>query len=96
MEYTLENYNKELKEIEVEMQARKKRTLIKYADANNTLKIGDKVKDHIGEIIIEKILYSIEYRTGMPKCVYYGFELKKDGEIRKDKSKREVYQQNVC
>jgi len=94
MEYNRENYEKGIAQIEREANARKIELIRLYASENNTFKVGDVVKDHIGSIIIEKITYTISSKK-IPCCVYYGLELKKDGTPRKNKSKRSVYQGNV-
>lgn len=90
MEYNEENYRKEIKQIESEFLLKKSELAKMYAFENNPYKIGDIVTDHIGSIIIEKIQFTRPYGDKLPYCVYYGFELKKDGNIRKDKSKRSV------
>ena len=62
-----------------------------YCNENNPYKIGDTFTDHIGTVLIEKIMYSYGINTS---CVYLGLELKKDGTPRKDGSKRNAYQCN--
>ena len=63
-----------------------------YAMANNTVKIGEVVQDHIGKIIVESIGV---YYADKPECFYCGTELKKNGEPRIKKSTRTVYQTNI-
>jgi hypothetical protein len=95
MEYNKENYEKQIAEIEKEAAERKTALVILYASENNPYKIGDVVSDHSGSIIIEKITATVYWTTKFPCCSYWGLELKKDGTLRKDKSKRSVHQLNI-
>ncbi|GAG11249.1 unnamed protein product, partial [marine sediment metagenome] len=54
--------------------------------------IGDFVTDHIGKVLVEKILTA---GGDNPQCVYRGSEYTKAGKPRKDRSKRDVYQCNL-
>lgn len=88
-----EEFDKKLKEIDIEYQLNKKEVIKEFCNANNPYKIGDKFTDHIGSIIIERIgyLYSL---TSIPSCSYTGIELKKDGTPKKGNIKRRAYQCN--
>ena len=65
-----------------------------FVKANNPYKIGDKVTDHIGTIIIEKIACNWGY-SGVPCAVYFGVELNKDGKPNKRGNKRTAWQSNI-
>jgi hypothetical protein len=88
-------YDDFLKQIQVEATQKKRELNVEYAMSLNAYSKGDKISDHMGDIIIEKIGVSNGFLGSMPQCVYYGLELKKDGKPRKDKRKREVYSSNV-
>jgi hypothetical protein len=80
----------ELKKLNEQYELDKKKLIMNYCFKNNPYKIGDKFTDHLGSIIIEQIKYSsVDFC-----CVYIGIELKKDGNPRKDGSKRKAYQTN--
>lgn len=89
---TREELNIEIDRIENEAIDAKHKAISKYCFANNPYQIGDIFEDHIGKILIEKIRVSAFY--GDPYCIYFGFELKKDGTPRKDGSKRWAHQTN--
>ena len=77
-----------------EYNKKKKEAIIDFCDKNNPYKVGDVFEDHVGKIIIEKIDYYFAGGLREYGCVYFGFELKKDGTKRKDLSKRWAYQSN--
>jgi hypothetical protein len=93
---TKEEHREIEKQIEVEANKKKRELNVRYAMELNTYSKGDKVTDHIGTVLIDEIRVSNGSLGGMPCCVYYGLELKKNGEPRKDKSRRGVYGSNVC
>ncbi len=67
-----------------------------YAFSNNPYSVGDKVTDHVGTIIVEKLKYSPGSYGELPSCVYYGTELTKAGTPSKRRdNKRHVYQSNI-
>lgn len=89
-----EEYLEGLDILKKEFERKKRDLALEFAKSNSTAKIGDKVTDHIGSIIIESMGLSSTL-GGIPCMTYYGHELKKDGSIRKDKSKRRVLQMNL-
>lgn len=90
-----DEYKKKLEDLESTLKVDKFNLVKQYIDESLTCKIGDTITDHCGSIIFEKLKYTIQYRTGKPTPIYFGTELKKDGTPRKDKSKRDVYGENV-
>jgi hypothetical protein len=94
---TKDVYKQRMVQIHKEASDKKEKLIMEYAMCINTHAKGDKITDHMGTIIIEKIRVkggSSGYEI-MPSCVYYGLELKKNGEPRKDKSRRDIYISNV-
>jgi hypothetical protein len=55
----------------------------KYCLENNSYKVGDVFKDHMGSILIEKIGFHLDQNS--PCCRYFGAILNKDGSITKRK-----------
>lgn len=82
----LKKYREEVKELARE-----------YASAHNSIQKGDIITDHIGSIRVENI--SVEYSAldiaYVPKCIYEGLEVKKDGTPFKKGTKRTVWQSNL-
>lgn len=79
---TKEEYLNEVKELDV-----------KCANENNDVKVGDSFTDQSGTILVERISVYITY-GGMPTCLYYGLELKKDGTPTKKGTRRDAFQIN--
>jgi hypothetical protein len=92
---TKEEHRESEKQIEVEANQQKRNLNIKYAMELNTYSKGDKITDHIGTVLIDEITVSNGFLGSMPCCVYYGLDLKKNGEPRNDKRRRGVYGHNV-
>lgn len=91
---TLEEYKNRLKEIAKEKDAKEAQLTKEYVEANNPYKVGDIVEDHIGKILVERIVFT--YTTlGMPCALYFGYELNKDNSPKKKGSIRGVYQTNL-
>ena len=88
-----EEYLQKIKELEREFENRKVELMKEFVRANNPYKIGDKVTDHIGSIIIEKIGFSLGSK---PCAIYTGLELKKDGTPTKRQTRRRVWQSNIA
>ena len=88
-----EEYLQKIKELKIEFKNREVKLMKEFVIANNPYKIGDKVTDHIGSIIIEKIGFSWGYK---PCAIYTGLELKKDGTPTKRQTRREVWQSNIA
>lgn len=87
-------YLQKLEELEIELKNKKVELMRDFVIENNPYKIGDKVTDHIGSIIIEKIGFSWGYNNN-PCATYFGTELKKDGTPTKRLTKRTVWQSNI-
>lgn len=66
-----------------------------YALENSSVITGDIVTDNIGSIIVEKVKYTMGVSTRAPECCYWGIELTKKMNPRKDGSKRLVLQSNL-
>ena len=88
-----EQYEKKLKELENKFKEDKKLIQTEYALSNNTYTKGDIFTDHIGKIMVERIDVTVNF-MGIPQCVYFGLELKKDGTPKKSNDKRWAYQCN--
>lgn len=95
VEYNLEEYKEKVQLIHEEKERAIGKLNIEFAKANNPYKVGDKVTDHIGTILIEKISVSAGAYNRLPCCVYFGPELKKDGEPKKSNAKRDLWQSNI-
>ena len=95
MEYNLENYIKDRKEIDKERDLKMYELDKKYALANNPYKIGDIITDHIGSLKIEKTKLYRTYSDRLPSLIYFGVELKKDGTPRVRQENRGVHQTNL-
>ena len=89
----IDEYKEKLKFLEKEFELKKGELNKTYALMNNPYKVGDVVKDHIGSIKIETILTTTT--NGIPCCVYYGMELKKDLTPKKNGEKRNLWQVNI-
>ena len=90
---TKEEYNNLVNELDVEHSKKLKALQIRCANENNDVKVGDKFTDQCGTILVDKISIYITY-GGMPTCVYFGLELKKDGAPTKKGTKRDAFQVN--
>jgi len=90
-----EEYLQKVKELESEFENKKVELMKEFVRVNNPYKIGDKVTDHIGSIIIEKMGFAWGYGN-KPCATYTGIELKKDGTPTKKESRRQVWQSNVA
>ena len=93
MEYT--EYLNLRQAIRERAKSEEKELARKYAYANNKIKVGDIVTDHIGSIKVEKILWGFASFKDKPLCIYRGIELKKDKTPTKRGNKRDVYQSNL-
>jgi hypothetical protein len=90
---TKEQYEDNLKKINLLFESKKKELIKAFCDSNNPYKIGDVFTDHISSIIIEKIKYDSGFGA-YPACVYFGTVLKKDGTPKKSQEKRNAWQSN--
>ena len=89
-----EEYLQKIKELEREFENRKLELMKEFVLANNPYKIGDKVTDRIGSIIIENIGFA--WYGSKPCAIYTGLELKKDGNPTKRQIRRRVWQSNIA
>ena len=90
--FTEEVLRTKLQDIEDRCEKEKRELLKKFADTHNTYSVGSVFTDHIGSIIVEKIYYNLfPYNGTIPKCVYYGTELKKDGTPKKSGATRRAW-----
>jgi hypothetical protein len=92
---TFEDYQSKVKQLESDFEALKTDYMRDFVIANNPYKKGDIVTDHIGTIKIESMRFSWGGLGRQPCAIYYGVELKKNGEPKKNGNKRDVYQSNV-
>tara|TARA_R110000868_G_scaffold348792_1_gene609989 strand:+ start:500 stop:793 length:294 start_codon:yes stop_codon:yes gene_type:complete len=93
---TNEEYKKAYDLIESEFQDKKKQLAATYANSNNPYKIGDVITDHICSIKIDKIKWCYTSWGDNPACmIYYGVELKANGEPTKKQKIRGVHQSNI-
>jgi hypothetical protein len=65
----------------------------KFAIANNTVKVGDIIEDHVGKILVESI--RVVRCHDLPMCRYFGLPLLKNGKPSKKPSNRVVSQSNL-
>ena len=84
----------ELKSLNLQFDREQKTIMKRYADANNPYKIGDVVEDYIGKLRVARIGYYFTTCSN-PCCIYYGVDLKKNGEPAKRQTSRGVYQMNI-
>jgi hypothetical protein len=90
-----EEYERSLKKLKSQYDEQLTQLHKQYALANNTVKIGDIVKDHMGSIQVEKMHIAWPFGSNIPEVVYHGLELKKDGTPKKNAVKREAWQSNL-
>jgi hypothetical protein len=92
---TYDEYLEELKKLKIQFDKDEKSLIKRFINDNNPYIVGDKITDHVGAIIIEKIAYNLCSIETKPCSVYFGIELKKDGTPKKKVNRRWVYQSNV-
>ena len=90
----LEQLEAKIKELDRDHKKAVNEAIVGYCFANNTVKIGDIFTDHIGSIVVEDIKASSFFK--MYGCVYFGLELTKKLEPKKNGSKRSAFQQNAA
>lgn len=94
-EFTTFELVQKLEELKTKYDSEKFAIIKSYCDANNPYKVGDVFTDHLGSILIKKISYQGSLLdSNNYYCTYFGFNLKKDGTIRKDNSERWAHQCN--
>jgi len=90
-----DEYKKRREKIENDRDAGIAKLAEEYALSNSPHAVGDIAEDHIGKIQIKEINVSFKRFSIEPECIYWGTELKKDGQPRKNGAMRNVYQQNL-
>lgn len=93
---TKEELKKELSLLRQEFEHRQNVLYYNYATSNNTVEIGDIIRDHIGFGRVLKMKIYISSSTDEPSMTYYCTVLNKDGTERKVGEKtRWFYQINL-
>jgi hypothetical protein len=92
---TRKEFDNRLKELELEFDKSKKALLVNFALSNNTIAVGDVVRDHIGRGMVEKIQTTMSLLSKYSEMRYWCVELKKDGAPKKNGDSRWVYQSNI-
>jgi hypothetical protein len=92
---TYEEYQEKLKALVEDFNQSKSQLMKQFVIANNPYKPGDKVTDHNGTILIEKMGFACGYSGDAPCATYDGVELNKDGTPNKKGKKRRVWQSNL-
>lgn len=86
----------QLEALSDEYEKKKTSACIEYCKANNKVSVGDKITSRHGEsILVDKITFSMGWRSDSPECIYHGLELKKDLTERKDKRRSVIHQSNL-
>ena len=80
-------------EIQEKHKAELNALAVKFAKANNPVKIGDVLTDHYQTMVVDDIVISM-HRT-QPGCIYHGYVLTKKGVFRADMKRATVYQSNL-
>ena len=88
----LNEYKEKIRCIDKQYEVEKFKAAKEYALSNSIVKIDDLIEDHMGKIIVDKIMI---YCSNPPQCVYEGIECKKDGTRSKRGKKRSVFQSNM-
>lgn len=89
-----EEFDNRLKELKLEFNKNKKALLVDFALSNNTIAVGNIIKDHIGCAKVIKLDIYCAY-DGYSEMKYNCIELKKDGTPKKKETMRWVYQSNI-
>ena len=89
-----EEFHTEIARLKAEHENAVKVLRNKYAKGNSSVKVGDVVEDHIGRIVVDSIRIGLS-TDDLPQCVYFGLELTKKGQPRKDSKKRVAWQCNL-
>lgn len=88
-------YLREIEKINKKAEREIEQIHIKYALANNTIKIGDLITDRNNTIKVEKINAIIPFLRNLPECIYYGRKYTKKGLPTKKEGFDKIYQYNV-
>lgn len=92
---TREEFDNMLNELQLEFNESKKALLAKFALSNNTIAVGDVVRDHKGCGRVEKLQATMSSLSKYSEMRYWCLELKKDGTPKKNGAFRWVYQSNI-
>jgi len=90
---TKEEFYKKRKAIQQEADERELELCKAYAYANNTVKVGDIISDHLTTIRVDGM--GVYVGPGSVGMRYLGPELTKAGTPRKDGRKACIYQSNI-
>lgn len=90
------NWQEVIQEIETERNARLIQAGKEYAEAHSPYTSGDYFADHFGAIRILRVSFEMSFTnpTRPPSIKYYGIELKKDLQPKKNGSHRWAYLKN--
>ena len=88
-----EEYLKKGKELQNEFKGKELNLMKEYVTSNNPHKVGDKVTDHKGSILIKNIGFTWGYNE--PCATYTGLELNNDGSAKKKEIQRTTFQSNI-
>lgn len=88
----LEEYKEKLRKIVTDSRTAHIELGREYATANNTVKVGDKIKDHHHQIEVDKMVFRM---TDPPSMIFVGKQLKANGKYRKDGKRSTIYQSNI-
>ena len=91
---TPEEYLSKKKDLKAEFELAELNLIKQFVSENNPHKIGDKVTDNVGSILIERIGFSWGF-SGIPCATYTGVELNKNGSPNKRGNKRIIYQSSL-
>ena len=87
-------YLQKLNELKIEFKNKNLELMKDFVNSNNPYKIGDKITDHNGTILIEKIGYYWGFGN-KPCATYSGVVLNKDGTPNKKGVRRYVNQNDI-
>lgn len=89
-----EEFDNRLKELNLEFDKKKKALFVQFALSNNTITVGDIVKDHTG--CAEVIKLSVHCDPNSYSFMKYNcIELTKDYKHKKKEKMRWIYQSNI-
>tara|TARA_R110000868_G_C10865457_1_gene761840 strand:- start:238 stop:519 length:282 start_codon:yes stop_codon:yes gene_type:complete len=87
-------YKRRLSDIESKAISARSNLAAEYAKSNRRFQAGNIVTDHIGSIIVDKVMFSMGC-SSMPDTIYCGVVLTKGMQKRKDGKIRRVSQSNL-
>jgi hypothetical protein len=92
---TKEEYFDLLKQEKKQYDLRSKQICIKYAEENNSVKVGDIIKDHIGYGKVIKMKVSFPFFEGVPCMTYQCEEYTAKLLPKKKANTRIIWQTNI-